>query len=236
MRIITPTEIEHVAWEGYLEPLTEAYKGDTPSPRVTLGEPAWWPAEKAMEGETGKKWTPPAGDRRYTLLRLACTLHPPGAPRARYTEARLSAYLRPRHSGLAGTVVAHDLYPQRLTADDKGKFTIGLGPDLKFTPAFEASLFEVGAEIEIHKAFPVIQGFGLGESRPYWQFAHHEARPLLGCQSVYAVLDAPQHAGGVRLSVELVATLQTRYGPIRVGLPEEARAHVSRTIQDPWRE
>ena len=58
MRIITPTEIEHVAWEGYLEPLGETFKG-APSPRVTLGEPAWWPAEQAMEGGTGKKWTPP---------------------------------------------------------------------------------------------------------------------------------------------------------------------------------
>jgi hypothetical protein len=54
--------------------------------------------------------------------------------------------------------VAHELYPQCLTADDKGTFKVGLGPDLKF-----AGLV------------------GLGESRPYWQFAHHEARPLLGC-------------------------------------------------------
>jgi hypothetical protein len=34
----------------------------------------------------------------------------------------------------------------------------------------------------------------------------------------------------VRLSLELTATLETRYGPLRAGLPEEARAHVSRTI------
>ena len=44
------------------------------------------------------------------------------------------------------------------------------------------------------------------------------------------MLDAPEGAGGVRLSIELVATLETRYGPIRVGLPEEARAHVGRVI------
>ena len=173
------------------------------------------------------------GDRRYTLLRLACTLHPPVEARTLYKEATLTAYLRPRHD--VGRVVAHDLYPQRLTADDKGKFTIGLGPDLKFAGVLDVSLLEVGAEIEVHKAFPVIQGYGLGESRPYWQFAHHEARPLLGCQSVYAVLDAPQEAGGVRLSLELVAILETRYGPIRLGLPEEARAHVGRVIQDSWR-
>ena len=235
MHIITPTEIEHVAWEGYLEPLGETFKG-APSPRVTLGEPAWWPAlrqaqdaaEQAMEGETGKKWTPPSGDRRYTLLRLACTLHPPAEARTLYKEATLTAYLRPRHD--VGPVVAHDLYPQRLTAEEKGTFKVGLGPDLKFAGLVDISLLEVGAEIEYQQVYPVIQGYGLGESRPYWQFAHHEAHPLLGCQSVYAVLDAPQDAGGVRLSVELVATLETRWGPITVGLPQEAQAHLSRTI------
>jgi hypothetical protein len=229
MRIITPTEIEHVAWEGYLEPLAESFKGAESLPRVTLGEPAWWPAEQAMEGETGNKWTPPSGDRRYTLLRLACTLHPPAEARTLYKEATLTAYLRPRHD--VGRVVAHDLYPQRLTAEEKGTFKVGLGPDLKFAGLVDVSLLEVGAEIEYQQVYPVIQGYGLGESRPYWQFAHHEAHPLLGCQSVYAVLDAPEDAGGARLSIELVATLETRWGPITVGLPQEAQAHLSRTIE-----
>lgn len=230
MRIITPTEIEQVAWEGYLEQPAQVYKGVRGAAalaRVTVGEPVWWPPEQALESQTGKKWTPPAGDRQYTLLRLACNLHPPTERRARYSEATLSAYLRPRQG--IELVTAHDLYPQRLTAEDKGKFTVGLGPDLKFG-AVEASLLEVGAEIEYHKVFPVIQGYGLGESRPYWKFAHHAANPLLGCQSVYLVLAAPKDAGGVRLSVELVATLETRWGPITVGLPEEAQAHLSRTV------
>jgi hypothetical protein len=91
-------------------------------------------------------------------------------------------------------------------------------------------LAEVGAEIEYRQVFPVIQGFGLGESNPYWQFARHATFPLLGCQYVYALLAAPAGASGVRLSVEMVATWETRYGPLRVGLPEEARAHVSRTL------
>ena len=227
MRIVTPTEIEHVAWEGHLQPLGATFRGAAPLPRVTLGEPAWWPAEQALEGETGQQWTPPAGSdgHCYTLVRLACTLHPPTDRRTRYAEATLAAYLRPRHGGVAGPVVARDLYPQRLTAERQGKFTVGLGPDLKFAELVSIGLFEVGAEIEYHKVFPVVQGYGLGESRPYWRFAHHEAHPLLGCQSVYAVLDAPEDAGGVRLSVELVATLDTGFGPVRVGLPGEARAH-----------
>ncbi len=232
MRIITPTEIksEHIAWEGSLEPLAESFSVRTARPRVTLGQPVWWSAEQAMQSETGKQWTPPAGNRRYTLVRLACTLHPPSNPQAsfRYTEARLNTYLRPHYG--AGSVIAHDLYPQRLSADQKKKYSVGLGPDLKFAQLFEASLFEVGAEIEVNHAFPVVQGYGLGESAPYWQFAHHQARPLLGCQSVYVVLDAPGDAEGARLSVTLNASLETRFGPVRLGLPEEARAYVGATI------
>ena len=229
MRIITPDEIEQVAWEGALEPLGAAFKEAAPTPRVTLGEPVCWPAEQAMEGETGKKWTPPAGDTRYTLVRLACTLHPPDGPRTRYTEATLTADLRPRQG--ERLIVAHDLYPQRLTAETKGTYTVKLGPDLKFADVVEAKLLEVGAEIEYRKVFPVVQGYGLGERRPYWRFAHHAASPLVGCQSVYLVVAAPRDAGDVQLGIELVATLETRYGPIRVGLPQEAQAQISRTIQ-----
>ena len=220
MRITTPTEIEQVAWEGYLEPLGQTYKSSDARPRVTLGEPVWWPVEQAMESKTGQKWTPPADNRRYTLLRLACTLHPLAQARDRYTEATLTAYLRSNRGGQP--VVAHDLCPIRLTAETKGKFTVGLGPELKFAKVIEAKVGEVGAEIEYRQVFPVIQGYGLSESRPYWQFSHHAAHPLLGCQSVYLVLATPSEANGARLSVELTATLETRFGPIRVGPPQEA--------------
>jgi hypothetical protein len=40
MQIITPTEIEHVAWEGYLVLLGQVFRGARPTPRVMLGEPA----------------------------------------------------------------------------------------------------------------------------------------------------------------------------------------------------
>jgi hypothetical protein len=227
MRIVTPTAIEHVAWEGHLEPLAETFKGPEALPRVTLGEPVSWPAEQALETETGKKWMPPAGGRTYTLLRLACTLHPPADARSTYTEATLTAYLRPAHG--SGSVVAHDLHPRQRSVEETGTVKVGLGPDLKFGP-LDVSLLEIGAEIEYPQVYRVVQGFGLGESRAYWQFTQHSAHPLLGCQSVYAVLDAPGEAGGVRLSVELTATLETRWGPLRAGLPQEAHAHLSRVV------
>jgi hypothetical protein len=229
MRIITPEEIGQVAWEGALKQSGQSFsKGVTAPPRVTMGEPVWWPAEQALESETGKKWTPPTGGQRYTLVRLSCTLHPPAEERTRYTDVTLTAYLRP-HAAV-GAAVAHDLYPLRETTETKGKFTVSLGPELKFAPSVDVKLGEIGAEIEFRRVFPVIQAFGLGESRPYWQFKHDATAPLLGSQSVYMVVAAAEQAGGVRLSVELVATVETRFGPIRVGLPEEARTHLSKLI------
>jgi hypothetical protein len=227
MQIVTPNEIEHVAWEGSLDTMGAVYKGLEALPRVTIGEPATWPAEQAVEIQTGHKWTPPAADRHYTLLRLDCTLHKPADAHARFAEAMLTVDLRPRDG--AGSVLAHDLYPQRVAATDTRKLTLKLGPTLKFGPV-NVNLAEAQTEIQHHNTFPVIQAYGLGESRPYWAFAHHSTNPLLGCQSVYVVLSAPKDAGAVRLQVELVATLETRYGPLRLGLPKSASAQVSREI------
>jgi hypothetical protein len=229
MKIITPTKIEHVVWEGVLEPPGEAKRG-AESARVTIGEPAAWSVEEAMEFETGKTWTTPEGDKRYKLVRLVFTLHPPEDSRTRYTEATLTAYLHPRNG--SGTVIAHDLYPQRISATgNKSKFSVGLGADLKFTEAIQVGLPKAGYEIEFQKAFPVVQGFGLGESNPYWQFSHHSANPLIGCLSVYIVLAVSGKTNKVEIGIELIATQETKFGFIRLGLPEEARAYILRTIK-----
>jgi len=224
MRIAALSNVEHVAWEGELEPLGEEVMfkgiGGDETARVTLGQPEQWAPELALESQTGKKWAPPAGDRKYTLLRLACTLHPPADQHTRYTRATLQVYLSPQQG--IGLPIAHDLYPLKLSVEDKGKRTITLGPELKFGTV-DIKLLEVGAELEFVKSFATIEGFGLGESQPYWRFAHHAARPLLGSQAVYLVLAAPTDAGGVRLSAGLDATLETRWGPLRVGTPQSAR-------------
>lgn len=230
MRIVTPSKIEQVAWEGYLEPLGEVSKGAHSRVRVTLGEPVWWSVNEAMESKVGEKWVSPVGDKRYILVRLACTLHPPSGRLTRYTEATLKAYLRPRQED-AGAVLAHDLYPQRLTVDSKGKMALGLlGEGLNFIEGADINIMQPGIEIEYQQVFPVVQGFGLGESNPYWRFAHHAKHPLLGSQFVYLVVATPPNSRGVQLVVKLIATLQTRWGPIRLGIPEDARIYISRTI------
>jgi len=229
MRIITPTTIEHIAWEGALEPIAGTFAGTDTPPRVAIGELVWWTAGQAMANETGKAWTPPADDRMYLLVRLACNLYPPSGARAQYTEAALTVHLQSRQGN--GKAVAHDLFPQRLTVDQAGKFTVALTPELKFAEAFEAKVLEVGAEIEYHKAFPVIQGYGLGAANAEWRFTHHSAHPLLGCQSVYILVASPREAGGVRLNIELTATVESRFGPIRLKLPQTASAYVSRLLE-----
>jgi hypothetical protein len=236
MQLVTPSAIQHVAWEGTLEPVEGAAVKAlalTPLPLVTIGEPVAWDAAQALEVQTGQHWSPPLGGpdgpRHYTLVRLDCTLHPPQDAYAhmRYSEATLTAYLRPRDG--VRPVIAYDVYPQRITATDTQNLSLKLGPDLKFGPV-NVNLAEVKVDIQHHNTFPVIQAYGLGESKPYWQFATHATRPLLGCQSVYMVMAAPQDAHGVRVLVELIATLETRFGPLRLGLPQSASAHVSRLL------
>jgi len=60
MRIVTPTEIEQVAWQGALEPLGEAYRHGVQLPKVTLGEPVEWflPSAKTT-GESADVPLPP---------------------------------------------------------------------------------------------------------------------------------------------------------------------------------
>jgi hypothetical protein len=231
MRIVTPAEIASVAWEGELIP-PPTFKSPVPPKRpvATIGQPEIWPAAEALETKVGKKWTPPLGAASYWLLRLACTLHDP-AGHPSVTEARQTLYLRPRYAGAGGRAVyAHSLFPDRQTVEDKVEFSASLGPELKFVSGFGVKAGEIGATVEYRKVFPVIQSYGTGEPAPYWVFRSHAAHPLDGSQFVYAVVAARAGAGGVRGTVELTATVETQFGPVRFGLPETAHANVGFTI------
>ena len=124
MHIITPAQIESVAWEGELiSPATARAVRPAERPVVTIGRPEIWPAAEALENEVGRKWTPPLGDAGYWLVRLACTLrNPPGLPRI--TEATQTLYLRPKipHADKESTY-AFSLFPDRLGAEDKAEFS-----------------------------------------------------------------------------------------------------------------
>ena len=236
MHIFTPVDIESVAWEGELVFPDTLRSADRPQPPVvTLGQHELWPAAEALEPEVGRKWTPPLGGADYWLLRLACTLRDsdgsPKVSRRPVVEATQSLYLRPRNAGAGeGAAYAYSLFPDRLTVEDKAEFSVSLGPELTFISGLGIKPGEIGATITYRKAFPVIQGYGAGEPSPSWVFKAHAAHPLAGSQFVYAVVAARTGAGGARASVELTATVDTRWGPVRLGLPETARANLSFTI------
>jgi hypothetical protein len=231
MHIRTPAEITSVAWEGELiVPPTIKLPAPEKRPVVTIGRPEVWPAAEALENVVGQKWTPPLGSADYWLLRLACTLHDP-AGRPTITEATQTLYLRPRDASAGeNAVYAYSLFPDWLSVEDEAEFSISLGPELKFAGGVEIKGGELGATIQYRKVFPAIQSYGAGEPTPYWIFKAHAAHPLDGSQFVYAVVTAGVLARGVRASVELTTTVQTRFGVVRFGLPETAHAHLGFTV------
>lgn len=231
MKIITPVEIESVAWEGELFAPPVSFRGEASKhPFATIGQPEVWPAAKALENETSTKWTQPLGDAKYWLVRLACTLREP--PRGtEIIEASQTLYLRPQpNSAGEKNVYAHNLFPQRLGVEDKSSFTFSLGPELGFADGSSIKVGELGATIEYRKVFPVIQAYGLGESTPSWVFRPHSANPLIGSQCVYAVLVARAPATGLRAHVEVTVTTQSAFGPVKYGTPQEARQHTEFTL------
>jgi len=229
IEIITPTEIKNVAWEGELVSPTVA-RGDSAKAVVTIGQPEIWNTADALKTQVGQDWSPPMGLEGAWLVRLACTLRNP-AGTAKITEATQTLYLRPKNPAAdKSTAYALSLFPDRLGVEDKSEFSAGLGPELKFGQDISGKIGVLGIKIEYRKVFPVIQGYGAGESKPYWIFKPHAAYPLEGTQFVYAVIATRPGADGARASVELIVTAETRLGLVRLGLPEEAKAHVSFTI------
>lgn len=226
MHFTTPTKIQSIAWEGELLPsgVVKAALGRQ-KPVVTIGRAEVWPVEQALEGETGKKWIAPLGNAKFWLARLACTLREPPAG-MEISAATQTLYLRPQpRSAGDGCAYAHNLFPQRLGVEDKSNFTLTLGPELGFADGASVKLGELGATIEYRKVFPVIQAYGMGEAAPAWEFKPHAAYPLLGSQCVYAVLAARAPAAGLRVHVELTVTMQSAFGPLKYGTPQEARQY-----------
>jgi hypothetical protein len=219
MHIDLPDQITP-AWEGALEPPATLKGGtDTQRPQVTIGQPEFWPAAAVFATDA---WKPPRTDMHYWLLRLACTLHPTsGSEHIR--EAQQALALRPRTEGAApGSVYAFSLFPERISAEDQREFSVSLGPELTFGEA-TVSAGSISSTLTYRSVFPVIQSYGVGEATPYWIFQRHASYPLTGSQFVYAIIAAAHRAGGVRFDISLVVTLEHRLGPIRFGLPREAR-------------
>ncbi len=224
MELWTPAQITNPAFDGFLEPLPSHASMTTRGGQLTrarLGRPAWWSAAEMF----GENWKPPRGGDVYLLVRLACSLQPGAGQEVQ--EASLTAYLHCR--GTDRQPVAFDLFPREVKEEAQTDLTLSLGPELKFG-VVEGSLASAGATIHVPRVEPVIVTSGLGEANPTWIFRRHRKHPLEGSRLVYAVVARPADARELRLSLELAATVADRYGPVRVGVPEPARANLSWVI------
>jgi hypothetical protein len=211
------------AWEGALAPPAGVYatRGEG-LPRVSLGKPVWWSDQKVL----GQKWMPPAGGKSYGLARFAFSLRPEGRQTVR--SAEFIVYLHAK--GRGPRPVAFDLFPKAVTEEQTGEFTVGVGPDFKFAGA-EASLAKAETKINLRQAVPVVIADGVGESMARWVFAARPAHPLVGSQSVYAVVELPPGVEAARVSLHLSAEVTTRLGPVRGLLPETEREQLNWVLE-----
>lgn len=219
MLLSLPETLTDIAWEGELQAPALAKSAGDAKITASLGRPEIWRAEDALENHTGQPWVPPLGDTRFWLVRLACTLHPPRKHEV-IMEARQSLALS-ASDGSEGGIYAFSLFPEQVDAEEKRSFKAALGAKLKFAKV-ELSGGEVGVNIEYRKVFPVITAFGAGEAYPYWIFKPHDTAPLIGSQFVYAVVAA--QGGGIG-EISFTVTVDSKLGPLRLGLPREAMEH-----------
>ncbi len=243
MQFTTPNEIESIAWEGELVEPEEGnmfrgatgsgFRGDTvrSGPVCAIGKPEVWAAEDAVEALAGQPWTPPLGGARFWLVRLACTLREPEG-RPSIIEAQQTLFLQPVASGEDADAYAYSLIPDRLGVEDKAEIRFALGLGLKFAGGMELKAGEIGATIDYRKVFPVIQGYGAGKALCEWKFKPHRQHPIDGTQFVYAVVAAKPDSNTVRATLELRATVESTFGPITLGPPEEARTRLTFTIPE----
>ena len=125
---------------------------------------------------------------------------------------------------------AFDLAPRVETEEQTGMFTLGIGPDFKFS-SVDLTLAKAETTINLHRVFPVITADGIGESTARWVFASRPAHPLVGSQIVYAVVQLPPGVEAARVSLMLNAEMTTGLGPIKGLLPEDKACDLSWTLK-----
>ena len=218
--IVYPVE---TAWEGALAPPEGVFAPPGEKlPTVSIGRPVWWNDEAIL----GEGWNPPAGENSYVLARFAFSLRPEGRKVVRRAELMVS--LEAKNGG--GAPIVFDLLPKVTTEEKTGTFTAKVGLDFKFLDLAQAGA-TIETSIDLHQKVPVIVADGIGESIARWVFVSGRSHPLVGSQTVYAVLELPSGTSAARASLHLSAEVATSLGPIRGILPKEAKEHLSWTLR-----
>lgn len=186
------------AWEGELvSPSGVMTARGKAMPRVSIGKPDWWSGDKL-----GEAWKAPDGNYSYGLARFAFSLRPEGMQEVRRAELVLD--FQPENG--SGRPVAFDLVPRVETEEQTGTFTLGIGPDFKFS-SVDVTIAKAETTINLRRVFPVIITDGIGESTARWVFVSRSAHPLVGSQLVYAIVQLPKGVQGAMVRLFLNAEI-----------------------------
>lgn len=203
------------AWSGELEPSKEffAVRGSG-LPRVSIGRPNWWLGEQIL----GDKWRPPAGGRSYGLARFSFTLNHSSPKSIKSADFNIQLL----NTGSGENPVAYDLFPRELKETLKDSLKLTVSPALKFSQV-EASAGGVELTLDATNAVPVITAFGVSETAITWNFQSQASHPLTGSRTVYAIIEIPPNAPGVRVILRLSARAKPSIGDYFTGAtPKEA--------------
>lgn len=221
MHIITPKNISPKSWEGRLIANTgRLVPSASVSPIVTLAHAKIWPITDMLLPQD----TPPAPNTAHWLVQYGIHLHQPANHVSNITEAQLSLYLCPQDQCDLSHIYAHSLFPTQTTGETPSTYNVILSQDLSFAYDAAPNGQKTIATIIYHKAYPITQGHGVGKCTPYWIFKPRHTLDLVGCQFIYAVIAASTEVRSIDLIAELIVTVNTLHGPIRFGLPPEAKS------------
>ena len=171
---------------------------------------------RAHEPRWEKLGEPPLTSGKSSILwkvRLRFEFEPK-TENAHFIFARCNTYLRALQPA-EPLPAAYDMYPQNLFEGKPETVSLKFGPSLKIA-GVEASLGEIGSEINVGEVAPIVVGF-LGEDArsPYWEIKPR-GHPLIGFRTFWLVLEQPEGCTGIRLSALVEGVIQTYWGPFPV--------------------
>lgn len=206
-------------WEGELMRATGmlSVPGER-LPALSIAKPSWWSDQTLL----GAGWMPPSSGRRYGLARFAFSIRPAERQSVRYVD--MVVYLHAKGDGLRPTIF--DMIPKATKEEQAGILTVGFGSDFKFTAPDNA-----GATLSLRQSIMTATADGVGENAAHWAFAVRSASPLAGSQIMYAIVELMPGVEAARASLQLVAEIETPYGPVRGLLPSSQRNALSWVLE-----
>jgi hypothetical protein len=225
MWLKAPETIDHVLWEGALEPATgdaveqlgrewdvRGVKGNAHDavrdlPVVSIGRPQVWALPEVYPpDEMPHPLRARLDEADFYLVRFPCSFRPV-RKESEVEWARFRVRLLP--DGEARQPIAFDLHPLRVTQEVKRNVKVTLGPSLKFQE-IEAKIGEVAFGFEYPELQPLISAAGAGEAEPSWDYEEAKGVAVQGSKWMHLLARAPKGMEVVRAILDLAADVRVR--------------------------